>query len=138
MAEDLWINLPVKDVANAKAFFTAIGFTLNPHYGNSADSASFLVGTKGIVVMLFSNSQFEGFTQHALADTTRGTEVLFSLGAASKEAVDEMASRAAAAGGTVFSKPAAQGEWMYGCAFADLDGHRWNALFMDMSKLPQR
>jgi hypothetical protein len=23
---------------------------------------------------------------------------------------------------------------MYGCGFADLDGHRWNVLYMDMSK----
>ncbi|WP_256213145.1 hypothetical protein [Bacillus sp. OV322] len=27
--------------------------------------------------------------------------------------------------------------WMYGCGFADSDGHRWNALYMDMSKMPQ-
>jgi predicted lactoylglutathione lyase len=26
---------------------------------------------------------------------------------------------------------------MYGCVFADLDGHRWNVLYMDMSKMPQ-
>jgi uncharacterized protein len=26
---------------------------------------------------------------------------------------------------------------MYGCGFSDPDGHRWNPLFMDMSKLPK-
>jgi predicted lactoylglutathione lyase len=25
--------------------------------------------------------------------------------------------------------------WMYGCSFSDLDGHRWNILYMDYSKL---
>jgi len=24
---------------------------------------------------------------------------------------------------------------MYGCGFTDPDGHRWNALYMDMSKM---
>jgi predicted lactoylglutathione lyase len=27
---------------------------------------------------------------------------------------------------------------MYGCGFADPDGHRWNVLFRDMSKLPKK
>jgi uncharacterized protein len=26
---------------------------------------------------------------------------------------------------------------MYGAGFSDLDGHRWNVLFMDMAKLPR-
>jgi len=30
------------------------------------------------------------------------------------------------AGGTNFGEPGGQ-EWMYGCGFADLDGHRWSA-----------
>ncbi|MDF2859634.1 MAG: hypothetical protein K0Q87_5485, partial [Neobacillus sp.] len=29
------------------------------------------------------------------------------------------------------------GGWMYGCGVADPDGHRWNVLFMDMSKMPK-
>ena len=27
--------------------------------------------------------------------------------------------------------------WMYGSGFTDLDGHRWNLLHMDMSRLPK-
>lgn len=27
--------------------------------------------------------------------------------------------------------------WMYGAGFTDLDGHRWNVLYMDMSKMPK-
>jgi len=26
---------------------------------------------------------------------------------------------------------------MYGFAFADLDGHRWNQVYMDFSKMPK-
>jgi predicted lactoylglutathione lyase len=35
----------------------------------------------------------------------------------------------------LFAKPAENQGWMYGCGFFDLDGHRWNILFMDYDKL---
>jgi hypothetical protein len=137
MTKELWINLPVKDVNKSREFFTKLGFTLNSHYGNSAESASFFVGSKNIVVMLFAEAAFKGFTRNELADPQKGTEVLFSIDAESRAEVDELAQKAAQAGGTVFSAPAEHQGWMYGCGFADLDGHRWNALYMDMSKMPQ-
>lgn len=136
MTKQLWINLPVRDVERSKAFFTQIGFTLNPHYGNAQDSASLLVGEKGIVVMLFTEAAFQKFTQNNICDTRQGTEVLFSIDAESRAEVDDLAQRAEQAGGTVFAPPGGEG-WMYGCGFADLDGHRWNVLYMDMSQMPR-
>lgn len=35
----------------------------------------------------------------------------------------------------VFSEPREQCPGMYGAGFADLDGHRWTVLYMDMSKI---
>lgn len=137
MTKELWINLPVEDVNKSKEFFTKLGFTLNPHYGHSDSSASFLVGTKSIVVMLFAEAAFKSFTRNEIADPKQGTEVLLSIDAESREEVDEMARKAAKAGGTVFGEPGEHQGWMYGCGFTDLDGHRWNVLFMDMSKMPQ-
>ncbi|NUM77034.1 extradiol dioxygenase [candidate division KSB1 bacterium] len=137
MTKELWINLPVKDVNKSREFFTKIGFTLNPHYGNSDESASFLVGSKSIVVMLFAEAAFKNFTRHEIADTTKGTEVLLSIDAESRAEVDELARKAEQAGGTVFGKPGEHQGWMYGCGFTDLDGHRWNVLYMDMSKMPK-
>ncbi len=136
MAQDIWLNLPVKDVAAAAAFFSAIGFTPKPGPGNRAQSACFGIGEKQIVLMLFAQELFTGFTQHALADTRVGSEVLFSLGANSHAEVDAMAQRATAAGGTVFAPPREANGFMYGCGFCDLDGHRWNVLFMDATKMP--
>ncbi len=48
-----------------------------------------------------------------------------------------MARKAIEAGGG-FGQPAEIQGWMYGCGFADPDGHRWNVLFRDMSKLPKK
>jgi uncharacterized protein len=135
MTNDIWLNLPVKDLAKSSHFFTQIGFTHNPGPGNTANSASFLVGDKKVVLMLFVQDMFTSFTSHALADTSKGSEVLFSLGAVTRDDVDNYARNAKAAGGTVFAEPGESNGFMYGCGFSDPDGHRWNALFMDMAKL---
>lgn len=137
MIKEFWINLPVKDVNKSREFFTKLGFTLNPHYGNSAESASFLIGSKNLVMMLFAEAAFKNFTQHTVADTAQGAEVLLAIEAESRTEVEELAKQAAQAGGVVFSAPAEHQGWMYSCGFADLDGHRWNVLYMDMSKMPQ-
>ena len=137
MVKDIWINLPVKDVKKSKEFFVKLGFKLNPNNGNTENSACFLVGDRNIVLMLFDEPSFNGFTNHALADTKQGSEVLLSVGVGSKEQVDELAKKAVEAGGTSTHTPGKMEGWMYGCLFVDLDGHRWNALYMDMSKMPR-
>ena len=137
MTKDIWINLPVKDVTKSATFFKALDFTFNTQYGNSPQSASLLVGDKKVVVMLFEESVFRSFTGNNLADTKQGTEVLLSISVESREEVDELAKKAEAAGGIVFGKPGESQGWMYGCGFSDLDGHRWNVLYMDFSRMPK-
>jgi len=137
MSRELWLNLPVREPERAKAFYTQLGFRLNEQYASQDGSFSLIVGDNQVVLMLFPESAFRGFSGNAVADSWQGTEVLFSLGANSRDEVDEFALKAERAGGTVFSKPGEKGGWMYGCGFADLDGHRWNVLYMDMSKMPK-
>jgi len=137
MSRDLWLNLPVREPERSKEFYTEIGFQLNEQYTSQDGSFSLFVGDNRVVLMLFPEKAFRGFAGNGVADTRQGTEVLFSIGANSREEVDELALRAERAGGTVFSKPGENGGWMYGCGFADPDGHRWNALYMDMSKMRQ-
>lgn len=136
MAQDIWLNLPVKDLKKSIEFFNAIGFTQTFGPGNTEKSASFTIGEKKIVLMLFAQDVFSGFTCNALSDTSKGTEVLFSLGADSKDQVNDLANRAKSAGGTVFAEPRESNGFMYGCGICDPDGHRWNVLFMDISKIP--
>ena len=137
MSRELWLNLPVREPDRAKAFYTQIGFRLNEQYASQDGSFSLIVGDNQVVLMLFPESSFSGFAGNVVVDSRQGTEVLFSLGANSKDEVDEIAFKVEGAGGTVFSKPSEHGGWMYGCGFADPDGHRWNVLYMDMSKMPQ-
>lgn len=138
MTKEFWLNLPVKNVKKSKEFFTKLGFKFNTQYGNSDTSAALMIGEKNIIVMLFEEPAFKGFANNDVADTAKGTEVLLSFDAQSKEEVDEIAQKAADAGGITNHKPSEMQGWMYGCLFTDLDGHRWNVLHMDMSKMPKQ
>jgi predicted lactoylglutathione lyase len=137
MTKEMWINLPVKDINRSRAFFTALGFSFNEQHSN-AELASLVIGDKHLAVNLFKDSTFEKFTKNKIADASQATEVLFSIGAESREEVDEILRKAVSAGGKVFSESQEKDGWMYGCGFADLDGHRWNALYMDVSKVPKK
>ncbi|MNP24000.1 Glyoxalase-like domain protein [compost metagenome] len=133
MTKDIWINLPVKDLDKSKEFFTTLGFPLHPQHIDNDEMAGLVIGDKSVMVMFFPETTFETFTSTKIADTQQGTEVLLSIGAESREEVDELMNRVVKAGGTIYSKPQDQG-WMYGAGFADLDGHRWNVLYMDMDR----
>lgn len=138
MTKELWINLPVKDVEKSKEFFTKIGFSPNTEHGDNAEMACLQVGEKNFSVLLFAEDTFKSFTKHDLTDTRQSTETLFSFDAESREEVDETARKVFDAGGNVFSEPAEIQGWMYGFAFADLDGHRWNQVYMDFSRMPKK
>lgn len=136
MTKDFWLNLPVKNLSKSKEFFTKIGFTINTDSpGNTATSAPLVIGSKNVIVMLFEESVFKGFTGNSLADTTKTTEVMMSIDAESREEVDQLAHKVTEAGGSLFGQPSEIHGCMYGCGFTDPDGHRWNVLYMDMSKM---
>jgi predicted lactoylglutathione lyase len=135
MTKEIWLNFPVKDVNKSKEFFTRIGFTPNEKH-TKGDMVCFEVGEKKMTVLFFAEEVFKGFTKSEISDTKRGAEVLISFDAESREEVDETAKKVRDAGGRIFSEPSEIQGWMYGFAFADLDGHRWNMVFMDFSKLP--
>jgi uncharacterized protein len=137
MTKELWINLPVKDINKSKEFFTKLGFSFNPKFSNSDESACLVIGTNNVIVMLFKETTFKNFTNNEIVDTKKASEVLFSIGADSRVEVDEMANKAQMAGGSIFGQPKEVQGWMYGCGFADLDGHRWNMLYMDMNAMPK-
>ena len=136
MTKQIWLNLPVKNVAKAKEFFWKIGFSFNEQH-DTPSSSCMIVGEGQFVVMLFEELLFKSFSQNELTDTQASSEILISIDAESREEVDELAQKITEAGGKVFSPPAESQGWIYGCGFADLDGHRWNILFMDFDKLPK-
>lgn len=125
-------NLPVRDLEAAKAFYTGLGFQVNQQFTN--EKASAIVISDTIVVMLLTHEFFNTFTSRAIADTATTVEVLNALGLESREAVDKMAQAAVASGGREVKEPDDQG-FMYSRAFADPDGHVWEAMWMDPASI---
>ncbi len=136
MTKEVWLNLPIKDQKRSKEFFTAIGFTFKDDRSNPTMLAM-MAGAKNFPIMLFDETTFAHVMQHPVSDTTKGSEMMISFDAESREEVDEIAEKVTGAGGNVFAPPTEIRGWMYGAAFTDPDGHRWNVLYMDMGKMPQ-
>lgn len=137
MTKEIWFNLPVKDVQRSKTFFTVIGFDFNEPRSTGNDMVCMLAGEKKIVIMLFEENLFKSFSRNNLTDTSQSSALLISYDAENREEVDEIAKKVVAAGGTMFAEPGENQGWMYGCGFCDLDNHRWNVLYMDLSKMPK-
>ncbi|RMI37711.1 VOC family protein [Streptomyces triticirhizae] len=124
----IFVNLPVKDLERSKEFFTKLGYSFNPQF--SDENAACLVISETIYSMLLTEDFFRTFTKKQIADTGTHQETLIGLSADSREAVDELADRALAAGGTAAGDPLDM-DGMYGRSFYDLDGHHWEVMWMD-------
>ena len=134
MKNEFWLNLPVKNLSRSKEFFKSIGFS----FKNESDTmVSLLVGKDDVVINLFEEEEFKGYSGNEIPDTQNATEVLFNIGAKDKEEVNAFSVKVKIAGGKIYRGPEEKDGWMYGCGFTDLDGHRWSMLYMDMDKMPK-
>ncbi len=126
----IFVNLPVADLQASTAFYTALGFDKNPDF--SDDTASCMIVSEQIYVMLLSHEKFRMFINGDISDAKKTKEVLNCLSASSRDEVDEFKGKALAAGGAEW-KPNMEMGPMYGCSFQDIDGHVWEIMYMDMS-----
>ena len=132
MKRMIFVNLPVADLDKAKAFYTALGFAINPEF--SDETAASIVISEEIHVMLLTHQKFLNFvpTGRGICDTGTQLEVLTALSCSDRGEVDSLVDKALAAGGTSFSEPQDHG-FMYQRSFQDPDGHVWELVWMDMS-----
>lgn len=128
MATQIFVNLPVKDLARSTEFFTRLGYKFDPRF--TAEKAACMIVSDGIYVMLLLEEFFQTFTTKPIADATQSTEVLIALSCESRAKVDEQVRKALAAGGTSPRAPQDHG-FMYGHGFDDLDGHIWELFYME-------
>lgn len=134
MATKIFINLPVKDLKKTIDFFTHLGFSFNLQFTDEKAACMIIVDGSSYA-MLITEDYFKTFTKKEIADATKTTEVLIAVDAESKDAVEALVKKAVEAGGSVYADPQDYG-WMYQHGFADLDGHQWEILFMDETKIP--
>jgi len=124
----IFVNLPVRDLARAKEFFTKLGFEYNPKFTD--DKAACMVISSAACVMLLTEEYFKTFIKKPISDASKQTETLLALSCQSRAEVDDMVKKALAAGGKPALDPVDHG-FMYGWSFYDLDGHHWEVLWMD-------
>ena len=108
MFRQIFVNLPIKDLARSRAFFEALGLTFNPRFSNE-QGAGREIG--------------ENFFAMLLVD--------------SRAEVEAVMEKAVAAGATTPNPPVDHG-FMFQHGFADLDGHQWEVFWMDMAAAPEQ
>ena len=135
MSTKIFVNLPVKDLNRSVDFFSKLNYKINPQFTD--DKAGCVVIGEDNYVMLVTENFFKTFTQKAIADAKRSTEVIVSLSAESRHQVDEMIEKAIECGAREYGKTQDYG-WMYQRGYQDLDGHLWEIIYMDMNAARQR
>ena len=128
MNTKIFVNLPVKDLNKSMEFFRKLGFDFDLRYAD--DTATCMVVSEDIYVMLLTEKKFSEFVPNEICDTTRRNEVIVALTYDSRKDVDDLVEKAVAAGGTAF-KDAYDYGTMYGRSFRDLDNHIWEVFYID-------
>ena len=129
MATQIYVNLPIKNLARSVAFFSQLGFKFNPKFTNDK-ATCMVVNEENSYVMLLVESFFKTFTPNPICDAHKSTEVLVCLSTESRGKVDEMVTKALAAGATTYNQAQDHG-FMYQHGFQDLDGHLWEIMYKD-------
>ncbi|HEV2675757.1 MAG TPA: VOC family protein [Aliidongia sp.] len=124
----IFVNLPVRDLARSTAFYEAVGGTKNPQF--SDETASCMVFSEAIHVMLLTHDKYRMFTQRPIADARATSAALIALTAQDRADVDAIVDRAAAAGGVADPNPKQDHGFMYGRSFEDPDGNVWELIWM--------
>ena len=134
MPSKVFINLPVKNLAKSMDFFQNLGFFFNPQFTD--EKAGCMVVSDSIFVMLLTDTYFKSFIDTEICDAHNATEVLIALDAASADEVKQFINKAESLGGKIYSQANDHG-FMYQHSIADLDGHKWEMAYVDMSQFPQ-
>lgn len=138
MAKQIFVNLPVKDLAKSTSFYEALGFEKNPQF--SDENASSMMWSDEISVMLLREDFYKKFIpDKTIADAHSTSEVLLCLSMDSREEVDRFVQAAQENGARIIENEVAAeyGDVMYGKDVEDPDGHIWELLYIDMGQYPQ-
>ena len=125
----LLVNLPVTDLERAKAFYTALGFPINPAFTDH-NAACVFVEEDHSAIMLLTREYFQTFTDLPLGDPAVSPSVSTAIFLDTREEVDTAVADGLAAGG---SEPhlASDYGFMYQRQLNDPDGNILEFGYMD-------
>ena len=125
----MFVNLPVTDLERAKAFYTALGFTINPLFTDH-NAACVVVDEGHNYFMILVREFFQTFTDLPIGDPAVNPSTATAIFVDSREDVDAAVTAGLAAGGSE-ARPASDYGFMYQRQLTDPDGNLIEFGWMD-------
>ena len=125
----MFVNLPVTDLERAKAFYTAIGFTINPLFTDH-NAACVVVEEDHSYFMILTREYFQTFSDRPIGDPSLTVSAATSIFVDDRGAVDAALTAGLAAGGSE-AHPATDLGFMYQRQLTDPDGNVLEFGYMD-------
>ena len=123
------VNLPVTDLERAKAFYTAIGFPINPAFTDH-NAACVVVEEDHSAIMILTREFFQTMSDLPIGDPAVSPSVATAIYFDDRETVDNAVAAGIAAGGTE-PHPAMDYGFMYQRQLNDPDGNILELGYMD-------
>ena len=133
-ATNIFVNLPTTDLERAKAFYEALGFSINPNFTD--ENAACVVLSDTIYFMVLTREYLGTFTDKEIIDPKTQAQVSIALTRDSREEVDEVLAKGLAAGGSE-PRPVQDYGFMYSRDLDDPDGNNLSFLFMEPAAAEQ-
>ncbi len=125
----MFVNLPVTDLDRAKAFYTALGFTINPLFTDH-NAACVVVEEDHSYFMILTREYFQTFSDRPIGDPSVTVSAATAIFLDTREAVDGAVAAGLGAGGSE-AHPATDLGFMYQRQLTDPDGNILEFGYMD-------
>ena len=132
--KQIFINLPVKNVEASMAFYTHLGFTVNPLF--TFDDQKCMAWGETIYVMLQTPEMFQAGNKKHIANPRENISATFTLPVESMDRLNEIVGNGLKAGGTELTPGIDEG-FMQVRTIEDLDGHQWGIIYLDLAKFKE-
>lgn len=127
MSLQVFVNLPSSDLERSKAFYTALGATINEHFTD--ENAACIVFSDDIYFMVLTRPYLQTFTTKEVIDPATHAQTSIAFTRDSREGVDSTMAAGLAAGGGE-PREAQDYGFMYSRDLEDPDGNILGFLYM--------
>ena len=127
MTLSIFVNFTADDLDRSKAFYEALGYTINPVFTD--DNSACVVLTDTIYFMVQTREFYATFTDKQIIDPRAQVGASIALSQESREEVDAIVAKGLEAGGTE-PRPAQDYGFMYSRDLEDPDGNNLSYFYM--------
>lgn len=130
LPDKIFISLPVTDVARARAFYQALGWSIDP--AMSDEGGVCVIVSEAIYLMLASHARFQAISPKPMLLPRDGVSALIALACGTREEVHRLSAAAIVTGGRALHEAEDLG-FMYSRAFEDPDGNGFGPFWVQNS-----